>query len=161
MERDKVLKVLSCMELLEEAAARFYESLSRVIQDEELAELMRFVSRESENHAKVLKSFFGEPHRDECLSVLGSKGFNILLELEEATSRIEGGWRPSQADLADLLEKLNNLEKMAGEEVYSQIITAAFSIEALGPAKLLLKAIAEEEKHHYEIVLFVSKTLRE
>lgn len=155
------MKVLSCMVLLEEAAAKFYESISQVMLDEEMAELMRFISRESENHAKVLKSFFGEPRKEECLSVLGSKGFEILLKLEEATGKIKGGWKPLQTELADLLEKLNDLEKMAGEEVYSQIIATAFSIEASSPAKLLLKTIAEEEKYHYEIVLFVSKTLKE
>lgn len=149
------------MALLEEAAARFYESASRVVQDEELAELMRFVARESENHAKVLRSFFGESRREECPDALGSKGFELLLKLEEARDRIESGWKPSPSNLADLLEELNSLERMAGEEVYSQIVASVLSTEASGPAKLLLKAVAEEEKHHHEMLLFVTRTLRE
>ncbi len=160
MERERFLTALSCMVLLEEAAARFYKSVSRVVQDGELAELLRFVARESENHAEVLRSFFGEPRREECLSALGSRGFETLLKLEEAGGRIESGWKPSRSDLADLLEELNSLERMAGEEVYARIAASVFSTEAPGPAKLLLRAIAEEERHHYEILLFVSRTLR-
>jgi len=83
---------------------------------------------------------------------LGTAGERIIAELEKAAAELEGGRKPAPKELAALLRKLNDAEKLAGEEAYSQIIAKALSLELSDVERLLLEAVAEEEKFHYRIV---------
>jgi uncharacterized coiled-coil protein SlyX len=74
---------------------------------------------------------------------LGTAGERVIAELEKAAAELEGGWKLAPKELAVLLRKLNDAEKPAGEEAYSQIIAKALSLELSDVERLLLEAVAE------------------
>jgi rubrerythrin len=157
MGRELAVRTLRRAVKLEEAAARFYDAASKLVEDAQLAAALSFVAAESRNHANLLKTLFGTP--EGCEGALGSAGERIIAELEKAAAELEGGLKLSSLELAALLRKLNDVEKLAGEEAYSQIVTKAVSLEFSGIESLLLEAVAEEEKFHYKIVERVAAEL--
>ncbi len=142
---------------LEEAAARFYEQASKLVEDSSLAAALSFVAAESRNHAKLIQALFGTDEGYE--GALGSTGERIIAELEKAAAELESGWRPGPRELAALLRRLSDAERLAGEEVYMQVASRAFSLVLSGVEQLLLEAVAEEEKYHHRIVEKVAAEL--
>lgn len=157
MSRELAVRALRRAHALEEAAARFYEQVSRLVEDNSLAAALGFVAAESRNHARLIQLLFGTS--EGCEGALGSAGERIIAELERAAAQLESGWRPTPVELAALLRKLNDAERLAGEEIYAQIISKAFSLELSGIERLLLEAVAEEEKFHYRVVEKVAAEL--
>jgi len=157
MSRELAVRALRRAVKLEEAAARFYDAVSKLVEDDQLAVALSFVAAESKNHANLLKALFGTAEGYE--GALGSAGERIITELEKAAAELEGGLKLSSLELAALLRKLNDVEKLAGEEVYSQIVAKATSLELSGIVSLLLEAVTEEEKFHYKIVEKVAAEL--
>jgi rubrerythrin len=150
MSRDLAVRALRRAHALEESAAKFYEKASKLVEDPSLAAALSFVAAESSNHARLIQSLFGTS--EGCEGALGTAGERIIAELEKAAAELEGGWKPAPKELAALLRKLNDAEKLAGEEAYSQMIAKALSLELSDVERLLLEAVAEEEKFHYRIV---------
>lgn len=151
---------LRCMILLEEAAADFYDRLSRTVRIAECSAALAFVAKESSNHAALLKNLFGEPSPEKCASILGSIGSATLLKLKEIAAKLDAGWTPSHKQVAELLEEINDLERFAGEEVYNQVAAAVLSSQFTKFYRVLLLSIAEEEKWHFNIVKGVIEELK-
>lgn len=183
MEDDNVINTLRCMILLEEAAADFYERLSRVVRIVECSAALAFVARESANHAMLLRSLYGDlpsetccsgtteskaprKMRDEILELLkchvklGEAGAAALRRLRELTDRLDSGWTPSHRQVAELLEEVNDVERFAGEEVYGQVAAAVLSTRFTKLERELLLSIAEEERRHYDIIRVVAEELK-
>jgi len=150
MNREQAVRALRRAYALEEAAAKFYEQVSKLVGDPLLAAALGFIAAESRNHAALIEMLFGTS--EGCEGALGAAGERIIAELEEASAKLEGGWAPGPLELAALLRKLNDVEKLSGEEVYTQLAAKALSIELSDIERLLIEAVAEEEKHHFKIV---------
>ncbi|MEM0495012.1 MAG: hypothetical protein QXU72_07140 [Thermofilum sp.] len=157
---NRVIAALQCMIFLEEAVAEFYDRLASVLKRKNAAAALIFVARESRNHAQLLESLFGRPSNVQCTSELGTAGASMMNKLRELAAKLDGGWVPSDEQAADLLEELNDLERFAGEEVYTQVAAAALSVHLTHLEKTLLSTIAEEERKHYEIIRRVIGELR-
>ncbi|MEM0308847.1 MAG: hypothetical protein QXO64_07895 [Thermofilaceae archaeon] len=160
MEEHHVVDALRCVILLEEAVADLYDRLARLVKIVECSAALAFVARESSNHAALLKSLYGEPLSEKCPQILGTAGTTTLSRIREVAAKLDAGWTPSHRQVAELLEELNDVERLVGEEVYTQIAAAVLSTRFSRLQEELLMSIAEEEKRHYEIVRIVAEELK-
>lgn len=160
MVRDKPIEALQCMSLIEEAAAEFYENVSKITRLARCSAALAFIAAESKNHATLLRNLYGEPLPERCPSELGTAGVSSLQKLTQLTQKIKSGWVPSLKELANILEEFVELEHFAGEEVYVQVSAGALSTQFTRLERNLLMMIAEEERRHLEILKLVVEELK-
>lgn len=160
------LKFLSCIIRLELLTSEFLEALSNVIDNKWCSLALLHISRESMNHARLVKEILRvlgieeEVSTEACRLHLGEAGSKIMEKYQSVLDRLKGGWKPSVKEIVNLLSEEFVLEKLAGEEAYVEIVSriTSLSIENELVSKLF-KEISIEEEYHRKILEEVIKIL--
>ncbi len=160
VEAAEVRRALACVAAMEEEAARFYANLANVVRVAELSAALLFLSGECRNAARLLEALYGRAEGD-CSSELGQAGLEVLQRLRELNDRLERGWTPGPARVAELLEEMSSEDRVAGKEVYCQMAAAVASAYVAGVGRALLMAVAERERSYLRVLRRIAAELRE
>jgi len=172
--RKEFFDVLKCSILLEKNAAGFLYRISRIIDDEWSSMALRYIARESEDHAKILEDICRvyelydlEIAIEEYKRITGAKGAEIIDRYKRIIEKLDSGWKPEREELLKILKEQTTVEKLAGEDIYVQFLlklleqTIDFKLLLRKNAifKLLLKSISEEEEKRIELIKRVIERL--
>jgi len=134
--------------LLEDGSRKFYESLAKMMEDQETKELFENLKRSEENHKttlwKMYEELSGKPPTPEFPGT--------VISAEPRGDVMEGGMSVSEAlkwsegkELKDILELSISLESNS----YDLYLKMERKVEGHN-AKQVFKALSEEEKNHLE-----------
>ena len=161
-------KVYVCLARLEDLVADFLHELSIKVEDKWVALTLDHISRESRNHAQLLKDMcraagINERVDDEqCKSFIGEIGYEAIFHYKDIIARLRGGWTPGREELIEILREELNVEKMAGEEAYMKIVAGV--MPAICEERLvimLFKELSAEEEHHSSLLKAIIRKLEE
>jgi len=161
-------KVYVCLARLEDLVADFLHELSIKAEDKWVALTLDHISRESRNHAQLLKDMcrvagINEKVNDEqCRSLLGEMGSEAISRYKDMIARLRSGWTPRREKLIEILREELNVEKMAGEEAYMKIVAGV--MPAICEEKLvimLFRELSAEEEHHSSLLKAIIRKLEE
>jgi rubrerythrin len=164
---------LKCLSILEVSTFHLYKVLSDRVESPLLKSMLFGVASDSEKHAALLKGIAdsivpkAEVKAKECERRIGETLRLAVTLAKEITDKEE----ISEADLYQLIEKLDALESTAGEEysvfvqlktleVLSGEINRLYKIDLKSIRGIFVKIINDEE-HHREIIASVKELLRE
>jgi len=162
--------VIGCSVELERRIARLFHLLSEKVEDRRIKMLLRFVARESENHAETLldiaRTLSVEPMLSltpkMCKRYIGVMGVEALNRYSELCNRLEGGWKPTIEEILRLIDdELMAYEGFVGEELIAEVLYKMLGeISHETKVEILLKEIKDDEKHHGRILGIVKELLR-
>jgi len=143
---------LRCCKEFEELTGRLYEGLSLRVEDPFTSLVLKWLSLESYNHAKLMESLYSVLNLDvvperSCRDLIG----RAWVTVEELLNNLNSG-----VDLMKYLESLGFIEGFVGEETYSKFLYSLIkdSIGRLSTTLIteILSEVIEEEKYHEKLV---------
>lgn len=161
--RELTASALRCLASFELLTSKLYERLARKTSDGSASLVFKWLSIESNSHAALL-GMLASPlgvKEEDCAKFVGLP-WRIVDELMRETEPDE---HLGDEALAGILRRLQSVEGLAAEEVYSRI--AINLIRELMPTisadaeivDTILWEISEEEKYHEKLLLAVARVL--
>lgn len=143
---------LRCCKEFEELTGRLYEELSLRVKDPFTSLVLKWLSLESYNHAKLMEYLYSVLNIDvlpvrSCRDLIG----RAWVTVEELLNNLN-----SDVDLMKYLESLEFIEGFVGEETYTKFLYSLIkdSISRLSTTLIteILSEVIEEEKYHEKLV---------
>jgi len=163
-------EVLVCSERFERLVSGFYNALNKMVGDQLLRVIFKWISAESLNHAELMKnllSFLKLPYAEvDCSFVIGEPwvAINSLMKTLEAGSI-------NTETLKKILSDLRRLESLASEETYGKLLYPAVSgllrevggelrtQKELGVISAVLREVSVEEEYHEKLVNLINELI--
>ncbi len=163
-------EILVCSERFERLVSGFYNALSKMVGDQLLRVIFKWISAESLNHAELMKdllSFLKLPYAEvDCSFVIGEPWvtINLLMKTLEAGSI-------NTETLKKILSDLRRLESLASEETYGKLLYPAVSgllrevggglraQKELETISAVLREVSLEEEYHEKLVNLINELI--
>ncbi len=170
LEGNFVAGVIECSIRLELTIAEVMKLLAERVDDLGAKILLRFIARESENHAKTLRdiaTLLSLPSGTilggkECRRFLGVMGAEALGRYEELLEKLRKGWRPTPDEVIQLIDdELARYEEVVGEELVAGVLYKILEeVARREEVQLLLRSIREDEQEHTRMLRMVRNLIR-
>jgi len=155
MDQEYIAKVLSCIRDSEFQAYRVYMKLSSLpFLSKEISITFRYIARESQNHGlfiEELMSLLNLSYINNACRDVGGTTYDSYKKLDELYGREIRGLD----NVIEILNLLNNVETVAGEEIYTALVLPllAKSVENELISEIIHKVKSDENIHRYLVEL--------
>lgn len=161
--RDLVASALRCLASFERLTAELYERIARKTSNKSVSLVFKWLAIESNSHAMLLNMLTSPSEAEEksCAEFVGLP-WRVASSL---TREVELTERLTDEVVAEILRKLQSVERLVAEETYGRIMINLLKDLApivVGDAEVveaIFREISEEERYHEKLLLGAARIL--